>query len=276
MMSLFKNIFNGKIDDMDIINILSNLDWDLNSQQDRLDLVNKLFKENDIFTEYFTKVYDCHLSSDDLLTEDLFITKVLNIVSDYLLMDNIKDKQNNTFVLVDEDNYYKSNDIVVTKSDFKNNEWGGVLTDYQNFKDAVRQSELTKQKQDRIVGEITKDMTIVKEELQRPITPNATGGGMEPISWLEMDYTNIEQVKLLLRIKPKSIFSDLGILTYDLQKALDELNLSKSEKKIIELVRNSNTHTLEDAARDAKCSRQYVDRVLTSIAKKIVEAKNIF
>lgn len=276
MISLFKNIFLGKIDDVDISSVLSKLDWDIDSPEERLKLVQELLDGEDVFTRYFAEVYDCNISGEDCLSEDLYAVKALNVISDYLLMGATKDKAVNPILFDSSDNYYKSNDIAVTKSDLHHDVYGAILSDYQDFKTAVRLSELTKQKQDKIVGEITKDMTATKEALQRPITPNASMGTYEPIHWLDMDYGDVEQIKLLLRIKPRSLFTDLGILTYDLDMALKEIDLAPSERRVIDRVRNGDNKTLDETAKDISCSRQYIDRVLGSIAKKLVKAKKIF
>lgn len=276
MISSSKNIFSGKINDKGVVDYLVELDWSISDQSERLRVVNEILTGDDLFSVYFSEFYNPKLSADDDLSENNFVAQGLSIIADYLLMGSEKMKPNEIIKNNEQDNYYKSNATKVMASDFKNKNYGIVLTAYEGLKTAVRKSPETKTKQDKLIGEINKDMVVAKDCLQRPIKLQGNPGGSGNICWLNCDYTDVTQVKQLLRIKPRGVFSDLGVLTYDMEQVIKQLNLTKSEKKILSAVRNNGENTMQNIGDEAKCSRQFVDKVLNKIAQKIVDYEKNF
>lgn len=231
---------------------------------------------DDLFNVYFSEYYNTSLATDDDLSEENFAAKGLSIIADYILMGSSKQKPVEIINTESQDNYYKSNAIKITSSDLHHDDYGEVLTAYENFKTAVRKTDLTKTKQDKIIGEVNKDMICTKKCLQRPIELKSAINGNEGIHWLDCDYTNPEHIRQLLRIKPRGIFSDLGVLTYDLEQALKHINLTKTELKILNAVRGYSSVTLQDIADEMNCSRQFIDRILDKITAKIIEYEKNF
>lgn len=192
-------------------------------------------------------------------------------------MDSNYERQSNDIPQTqNNDNYYKSNSIVVVAKDFDDSELGKILSAYERFKKLVRFSELTKTKQDSVIGELSKDMVATKIGLRRPSVWLHCWRGAQPSNWLEIDYTNFDQVKALLRVPPSSIFGDLGVATYDINTALQNIDLSASQKKVLSILRSMGDATLEDVAKEAGCSVAYVNKVLCKTAKKINEYEKLF
>lgn len=276
MVNSSKNSFTGKINDKGVVDYLTELDWSISSQSERLRVVDEILDGDDLFSVYFSEFYNPKLSTDDDLSENNFVAQGLSIIADYLLMGSEKMRPSEIIKNSEQDNYYKSNATKVVASDFKNKDYGAVLTAYEEFKSAIRKTPETKQKQDKLIGEINKDMVIAKDCLQRPIKLQGNASGCENICWLNCDYTDVAQVKQLLRVKPRGVFSDLGVLTYDMEQAIKQLNLTKSEKKILSAVRNNGENTMQDIGNEAECSRQFADKVLSQIAQKIVDYEKNF
>lgn len=65
---------------------LNKLDYSLKTCEDRVALVNKLFKIDSSFTDGFNEPYNPHISQSDPLSDSLEDSVVLQQIADYILM----------------------------------------------------------------------------------------------------------------------------------------------------------------------------------------------
>lgn len=97
------------------------------------------------------------------------------------------------------------------------------------------------------------------------------------IEYEMLDFNNVDHVTALLKFPTLASYdfdNDLNCLIYDLQKLLDKINLTKEEKKVLEVWREP-TMIQEDIAKEFGCSRQYVCKILINIAKKVSSQYNL-
>lgn len=277
----FKKIFLDAIDGETIGDYLNKLDYTLVTPEERIELVNNLLGDNNFFVKYFERYYDPHLTQNDYLSEDNNVSMALEIISNYICMEEKSTKKQNkeiaNGVTINEtpstDNYYKSNSTVLYGKDFTDPELS-PLVDYDHLKSALCKMRgspnISKKKLDRLIGEVNKDMLLCKSEIKRPICFLSCSHEVEPIHWIECDYYNIKHIKAMLQVPPRGLHTDLGVLTYDLDEMIASANLTENERKIIKYIR-TNEVSQEDAAKHFKCNRSNINQIIKNAAKKIVE-----
>ena len=177
------------------------------------------------------------------------------------------EKRNDVDVL----NYYKPTNTVITAADLTDPELTPVA-EYYRFKAAVAherdEAENSKWKYDRIIGELNRDMIEVKESIKRPVRLKGCVSRYEPLHYTECDYTNPKHIRELLSVSPRSIISELGMLTYDLRRMIaTATDLTLTEKKVIKSMNNPESGLI------SYMSASHFSHTLDSIADKLAWAE---
>lgn len=115
-----------------------------------------------------------------------------------------------------------------------------------------------------------KELLLFKDKNKGTIYYNDCLPESEDINWFLINFTDQEQVLALLKIYPRNLMTELGVLTYDLNQLLQQINLSDFENEVIELWRKADC-TQEDIANELGVSQQFISATLKSISDKIVE-----
>lgn len=140
----FKKLFLDPIDGETIGDYLNKLDYTLATPEERVALVNSLLGDDNFFVKYFEQYYDSHLTQNDFLSENNNVSMALEVISNYICMDEKANKKYKKEVVsgidINErqvtDNYYKSNSPVLYGKDFADPELS-PLVDYDNLKSAI-------------------------------------------------------------------------------------------------------------------------------------------
>lgn len=183
-------------------------------------------------------------------------------------------------------NDYINLDLVIKQKDISDDsEMGRILREYNNVKSHIKnehntiknggKSYLSLFDIKRNLGTLNCDMLDVKKSykgITRPASKLGSIGG--DIDWTEVDYTNVNQIKNLIRvvnfgeIKPDD---ELSHLAYDLEMAIDDLSkrgaLDKIDLKIIEGI-NAGV-SMRKLEEELGISNQAISKRYNKIAEKI-------
>lgn len=114
-----------------------------------------------------------------------------------------------------------------------------------------------------------KELLLFKDKIKGTIYYNSCLPESEETNWFLANFTDQEQILSLLKMSPRNLLSDLGILIYDLKQLLEQINLSDFEKEVIKLWRE-NDYIQEDIANILGVSQQFIFATLKNICKKII------
>lgn len=117
---------------------------------------------------------------------------------------------------------------------------------------------------------IKKDQIYCKDKLKGTIYFKSPLKGEENTDWLLFNFTEINQVKALLKLNNKNISSDKGILIMDLNKLVDETKLNNKERRILQLYRE-NDATFEKIAEEIGDSPSAIKQTIDRVIKKIIK-----
>lgn len=170
-----QHIFRGKIDNKNIVDIVSDLDYTISGYEDRLVLVKKLLGE-DFFKGYFSEYFKANISTKEELSGDNNICQALLKITDYLLgaeeireqfkeksieykfykneeslkavlckehsleelSNNLNTQEEVIHFLLKKQNFKKSKEISVTSQDLKREDYTGqVLREYNLLKESL-------------------------------------------------------------------------------------------------------------------------------------------
>lgn len=273
---------------------IDKLDYSIKGVEKRKEYVDLLLKEPNFFTKFYSN------SNNSVENEDV-VSRALDIISDYIMngdasfvssgdLNKTQWNELSLEAITKSDKEYRneiySADIYKPKKqkiyakDFKDIELKSILNDYKKYKEYLQRvrdkakqerNGKLKYKCDKIIGSINQDMIEIKNMIKKPIkfkhlTPNLAVDG-----YLECDYTDISQIKALLCICRRKAISNLGILTYDITKMLQNAKLKNTERKIIEYMRQNEDLTQEEMAANLGFTQQYLSFTLASVAKKLVK-----
>lgn len=84
-MALPNPYFKGKINGKNAYNYTSKLDYKLDTYEKRLELVEKILKNDDFFVEYFDNYHKVNVNKEDFLSGDKNVCNSLEKIADYLL-----------------------------------------------------------------------------------------------------------------------------------------------------------------------------------------------
>lgn len=129
------------------------------------------------------------------------------------------------------------------------------------------------------IGLYKQDQLILKDMIKRTIKfKSVTESNGQPQYLKMFNFTDWKQVKALLKIGNKSIKSDLGCLTHDLNSLISEIKISNRDKRIIRLWREDDMteETISQVINnelccDEKLSQQTVNYILKRVSKQIVK-----
>lgn len=273
---------------------IEKLDYSILSTQERLKFVDRLLNSTDFYTKFYS-------NPNNSEKNESIVSKSLEIMADYLMnsecdfvvskevgenkrenvsLDEIVSSDSELYIESFKGNLYKSKQQKLYVKDFKDKELEEVLGNYQKYKEFLQKTRDKAQKDkdgklkyrcDKIIGSINQDMLDVKNIIKKPINFKNISPTSPSIDWLCCDYTNENQIKMLLYIPEKNVNTDMGILTHDLSQMLLKANLTKTELKVINYIRKNSKLTQSEIANDLGYTQPYINLTLHSVSKKIAE-----
>lgn len=200
--------------------------------------------------------------------------------------EDITDEAYKDVLMPKEKNDYINMDLKITNKDIiEDSEMGIILRDYDivktHLKDEISKikskqgSYLNVTKAKMILGTINCDMLDVKKSykgITRPSTKLGDIGG--DIDWTNVDYTNVDQIKDLIKIvnfgeiKPDD---ELSHLAYDLEEAINSLkNRSALDKIDLEIIEGVNAGvSMRRLEKELGISNQAISKRYNKLAEKI-------
>lgn len=130
------------------------------------------------------------------------------------------------------------------------------------------------------IHSMRQDMLDAKHQIKRPIEfKHISSGSTEP-DFDDADLGNEEQVKLLMVLAEKDVYDlqdDYEMLQYMVNELVKDTNLTKLERRILELVRagyrqDAVASIIKEEFLDEEVYQQKVSRVLDEIAWKLAES----
>lgn len=273
---------------------IEKLDYSITSAEERIAFVNELLKEPNFFTKFYSQTSNSQ-NNEAIVSRalDIIADYMMNGVSDFITSSEMNKKNRNEVSLhgiVGDDgefyvesykgNLYKSNKQKIYAKDFKDPELAEILGAYQKYKEHLQKMRdkakvdkdgKLKYRCDKIIGSVNQDMVDVKNAIKQPIcfkhiTPTSPIDG-----WLECDYTNENHIRALLCVGERNLSTDLGILTFDISQMLIKAKLTKTERKVVNYIRQNEGLTQTEIANELGYTQPYINSTLRSIAKKIVK-----
>lgn len=177
-------------------------------------------------------------------------------------------------------NYLLSKKQKIYSSDLKDDgEMGYILRQYEDFMELSRQQLHKKVDREgfllqRNIGYAKEDMLFVKNSYKGTIDfIHVMPGGLTSITIDDVDFTNKEQVQILLCMQEMDLsYDDLSLIIFDFQKLLSKVWMDDFEKQVVELLRLG--YKRSDIARELNCYHIKVTRAIEKITKKIVSKQN--
>lgn len=120
------------------------------------------------------------------------------------------------------------------------------------------------------VANMKDNQIAIKEAVKRPIAfRNVLKDEGVPHKLDEADFDNVDVVKELLKsLSKEDLLSDIGIMVYDLNQLIDEIEFKDDEKMVIDLYREGCTQT--EIVEEMGVDRYKVTRLMNRISKKVV------
>jgi predicted DNA-binding protein YlxM (UPF0122 family) len=216
--------------------------------------------------------------SKDVSIDDMVATAEENLEDDCDL--NMYDEVID-FLIRQGTNYKKEIKQIITDDDLKDNDLE-VVGYYQDSIDHLR-SELehlratnqNKPLQYKIMSalkELKHDQLIAKDQLKgtiyfKEVLPDSTD-----IDYDQFDFFDKEHVMALLKMPPvENLMTDVGCLVYDLNRLLEQCELTPADFRILELYRHEDM-SLENIADKLGSTRQNIYIALEKICNKIIDA----
>lgn len=132
-------------------------------------------------------------------------------------------------------------------------------------------SSSTKKKIGMIMYGLKDDQLLCKDMLKGTIYFKQAMGDSTEIDYEQFDFSDKEQIIALLKVPTSTNFdSDLACLTYDLNNIIKKIQLTHSEKVVLNLWKNKDS-TANKIAEYLNVSQPYITKTLNGIAKKISE-----
>jgi predicted XRE-type DNA-binding protein len=273
------------------------LDYNLITTAERVQLVTKLMAEPNVFTEYYSQPKHNSFYEKQ-------ITYALEVIADYMMafekdfpstqkINKPRSKEVSLDGMVSNENgineqeqlsseytpnYYTNTKQTITPEDFKDPELSEVLGGYKKYKEYLQKVRdkakadkdgKLKYRCDKIIGEVNVDMIEAKNTIKKPICSFNSTRTQEKINWLDCDYGNLEQLKALVVLHPRRLDKDLGILTYDMSQMLKKANLTKTERKVINFIRQNDKLTQQEIAEALNYTQPYINLTIKNVAKKV-------
>lgn len=185
------------------------------------------------------------------------------------------------FLIRQGNNYKVAIKQVITKEDLQDKELK-VVKDYQDAIDHLRNKlqSLREANKDypmqrrimRALRELKHDQLIAKDQIKgtiyfKEVLPDST-----VIDYDQFDFFDKEHVMALLKMPPvENLMTDVGCLIYDLNRLLEQCELTPADFRILELYRQEDM-SLENIADKLGSTRQNIYIALEKICNKIIDA----
>lgn len=89
--------FNGRLDGINIYEIVEKIDYKKTAYEDRLAVVENILDSTNFFTEYFDEHYNPHINNSQELSENEFVCATLEKMATYLLLsDDVRKSRKDT------------------------------------------------------------------------------------------------------------------------------------------------------------------------------------
>lgn len=139
--------------------------------------------------------------------------------------------------------------------------------------DKLRNKNKDKPRQKKLMSILSSwkdDQVLCKDKIKGTIYFKQPLPDTTEIDYEQFDFFDKEHVLCLLKILPRDLTTDLGCLIYDLNKIIEECNLSDVDLKILKLYREEDS-TQETIAKRLGIKQQYVSATLNKICNKIIK-----
>ena len=230
--------------------------------------MDKKVKYNFYTEEKFKNLINRELKLDDVLKNENMDDGNYYEVIDYLIRKG--------------DNYKMSNQQVIFKDDYKDEKLES-LNKYQfsidgmrkrliekckkNFKQYMKYKLLSKRYRHQMKL-MRKDQIDLKNIIKKPIVFKHITQDSCFVDFDMFDWFDKRQILALLKMSPRGISTDLGVLIYDMEQILNDINLDDLQKEIIRLWRDEDA-TFESIAGMLGCKHQNITCRLNSICKLV-------
>lgn len=118
------------------------------------------------------------------------------------------------------------------------------------------------------------DQIYCKDHLKGTIYFKSALKGEENTNWLLFNFTDIDQIKALLKLNVRNVNTDKSILTMDLNNLLESVILNKKERIILELYMENDAtfEAISEVIGDSPSAiKQTIDRIIKKIINKYEE-----
>ena len=180
-------------------------------------------------------------------------------------------------VAVNTDNYYKSNAQKLMPKDFQDPELK-PLESYKQLKDTLvnqrdngRETGKSKFFYNKMISLVNQDMVDIKDIIKRPVKLKNCSTEVADINWLDMDYLDEKHIREAMFLNKQSIYNDLGVLYFDIDRYLSCIKLSDKERALINYMRDNPDETQESVASKFGYKQPNIVEIISRTARKIQE-----
>lgn len=339
-MALPMKRFNGELGGVTIYDMKKELDYSIDSQKERLELVERIVNDenglpNDYFKDFFEQKtedgvnkshFKVNITKSELLSHKHNVCQEIEKIADYILFapdakpltmktthrfytDALMEQKLNReqslegiakkvassttdefdgdvtgevidFLVRKGQNYKVEAKQKIYAKDMHDEELG-VVKDYEDFINHLKEKiqEIKDADGDRKliyayakhIGLCVQDQLMAKDMIKRTIYFKfPEDSPEEPDILTHFNFTDMKQVKALLKAGKRSMKSDIGHLAYDLSVLLAEIDLSDRDKEILELWAEEDS-TEETIAVHADITQQRVNEILNRISRQVIK-----
>lgn len=190
--------FNAELDGVTAKELNRVMNRTLSTYEDRKKCIEETLEGTEFFNIYFEKHFPIHPNTNDFLSLDINVPKILENYASYLLNSSDLEEKSSIkykfyydesefqralkkdlkydgegnevidFLLANQSNYKKAKDQKITKKDLtRNDECGKVLREYSNYIETLENAGMKEYQKNRLKGEVQRDMILAKDSLMK-------------------------------------------------------------------------------------------------------------
>lgn len=181
-------------------------------------------------------------------------------------------------------NFKKEKTQKILPKDFKDKELS-CLNDYQRAIESLRvkinySSPSMAYKLKSQISAMKDDMIQCKDKIKGTIYFKSPMPDSTDLDYETFDFFDFKHVKALLPISPRSLMTDVGCLVYTLDKLINSIPFSPTEKKVLQMYRNQIPNNviakkMSMVDDDGKVDTSFVPKVIKSCIEKIINKYEI-
>lgn len=219
--------FNAELDGVTAKELNRVMNRTLSTYEDRKKCIEETLEGTEFFNIYFEKHFPIHPNTNDFLSLDINVPKILENYASYLLNSSDLEEKSSIkykfyydesefqralkkdlkydgegnevidFLLANQSNYKKAKDQKITKKDLtRNDECGKVLREYSNYIETLENAGMKEYQKNRLKGEVQRDMILAKDSLMKIHGYNLRYFSESTEPNLEVfDFADVEQLK---------------------------------------------------------------------------------